>query len=594
MDIERLATSAVTASISETDYLSAFINSGDKEPLWDGQIYVYSNKNKSKDNLIARVPVQIKGKQCDNISKTKINYPINISDLRGYYNDGGVIFFVVLVKNATETKIFYIDLLPVKLKRLLSDKKTQTIELEEFPISNKHKKAIFLSFNDNRQKQASFAKSDSLLPINISRELAAKIEKFTTTIFETDDNDRKDPIQMLFKSEIYLYANLKEPNILQPLDSPISVIQTQELVLANISVKGIQFYDKFFRIRSKDSTIIKIGKSMTMELNTGKMNFKLADNLRDIVIDLDFCIHFLLEKSYEINGNQISSFNFDGSENFNIEEQKSLLSYYKKAVQVLDYLNIKGDIKISELTDTDKSNLTTLITAFIDKKAVNVALQESPLVFMQILNFKLLLLVYTPNQNNTDTVEIYDFFQMPDDMATIKDENGKQFFISQYIILTKDDYLEYSNTRYNSILTSFQRCYSDNNSIIIDSANKVLLNLLSTYDVSNEKKSEILCAAKELAEWLLKIQNTDPTIYQLNLLQTIRRERKFTKDEKEILLSIALNKQNSEQVLFGANLLLDNQDVAAKYFEQLSPTIQEEYKQYPIYKFCNSAKTPNT
>jgi len=584
MDIERLATSAVTASISETDYLSAFINSGDKEPSWDGQVYVYRNKNKNKDNLIARVPVQIKGKQCECIPKTKINYPINMSDLRGYYNDGGVIFFVVLVKNATATKIFYIDLLPVKLKRLLSDKKTQTIEFKEFPVSNKHKRAIFLSFNTDRQKQASFAQFDSLLPINISRELAAKIEKFTTTLFETDDNDRKDPIQMLLKSEFYLYAKLKDSNILQPLDSPISVFQTQELVLANISVKGIQFYDKLFRIRSKDSTIIKIGKSMTMELHTGKMNFKLAENLRDIVIDLDFCIHFLLEKSYEINGNQISSFNFDGSENFNIEEQKSLLSYYKKAVQVLDYLNIKGDIKISELTDMDKSNLTILITALIDKKPVSSALQESPLVFMHILNFKLLL-VFIQDEKNSNNYEIYDFFQIPDKLVTIKDENGKLSFISQYIILKKDDYLEYSNTRYSTILTSFQRCYNENNSIIIDSANKVLLNLLSTYDVSNEKKSEILCAAKDLAEWLLKIKNTDPTIYQLNLLQTIRREREFTKDEKDILVSIALNNQNRVDILFGANLLLDNQDIAAKYFEKLDTAIQEEYKQYPIYKF---------
>lgn len=42
MDIEKLATSAVTGYISKTDYLSPFINEGDKEPSWDGNIYVFN------------------------------------------------------------------------------------------------------------------------------------------------------------------------------------------------------------------------------------------------------------------------------------------------------------------------------------------------------------------------------------------------------------------------------------------------------------------------------------------------------------------------------------------------------------------------
>lgn len=45
MDIEKLATSAVTGYISKTDYLSPFINEGDKEPSWDGNIYVFNNSS---------------------------------------------------------------------------------------------------------------------------------------------------------------------------------------------------------------------------------------------------------------------------------------------------------------------------------------------------------------------------------------------------------------------------------------------------------------------------------------------------------------------------------------------------------------------
>ena len=61
MDIERLATSAVVERVSYCYGLSPFINDGDKEPSWDGNIYVYPNYKKKKSEMIAKVPVQVKG-----------------------------------------------------------------------------------------------------------------------------------------------------------------------------------------------------------------------------------------------------------------------------------------------------------------------------------------------------------------------------------------------------------------------------------------------------------------------------------------------------------------------------------------------------
>ena len=45
MNIEKLATSAVEKSIAKTERLDSFINSGDKEPAWDGNIYIYKDRN---------------------------------------------------------------------------------------------------------------------------------------------------------------------------------------------------------------------------------------------------------------------------------------------------------------------------------------------------------------------------------------------------------------------------------------------------------------------------------------------------------------------------------------------------------------------
>ena len=66
MGIEKLATSAVESSIEKTDRLSSFINSGDKEPCWDGNIYIHEEKNHTKKN-IKKVATQVKGKKLSRI-----------------------------------------------------------------------------------------------------------------------------------------------------------------------------------------------------------------------------------------------------------------------------------------------------------------------------------------------------------------------------------------------------------------------------------------------------------------------------------------------------------------------------------------------
>lgn len=61
MELEKLATSAVITEISKTDCLTSFINSGDKEPCWDGHIYIHEDSQHTKKNL-KKVATQVKGK----------------------------------------------------------------------------------------------------------------------------------------------------------------------------------------------------------------------------------------------------------------------------------------------------------------------------------------------------------------------------------------------------------------------------------------------------------------------------------------------------------------------------------------------------
>ena len=53
---------AVEQFFLQSQTVDTFLASNDKEPIWDGHFYLYSNPDAKKEHFIGRVPAQIKGK----------------------------------------------------------------------------------------------------------------------------------------------------------------------------------------------------------------------------------------------------------------------------------------------------------------------------------------------------------------------------------------------------------------------------------------------------------------------------------------------------------------------------------------------------
>lgn len=215
--IETLSTTAVAESIALTDFLQPKINDNDREVSWDGFIYIYHDKACSKDKLKGRLAVQVKGKECKNLSRKEISYPMETSDLRNYLSDGGIILFVVLLaEEGTKKKIYYCELTPVKLRILLKqakNQKTKSIKLTAFP-SNKEKKAsIVFNCFDNCRKQHSY--SDAILPSLQELQTKGVLESISIPITTLPG---QDPQSVLLNNEVYAYAKIKGSSILQPLE----------------------------------------------------------------------------------------------------------------------------------------------------------------------------------------------------------------------------------------------------------------------------------------------------------------------------------------------------------------------------------------
>lgn len=168
------------------------------------------------------------------------------------------------------------------------------------------------------------------------------------------------------------------------------------------------------------------------------------------------------------------------------------------------------------------------------------------------------------------------------------------FPVSQYSILTEDDFLSLSNMNFDVLLPSFKK--NEHNSVTVNRANMFLLDLLNAYDKANgEKKDKLLKVCKDFSSWLSKFPNEelDYQVKTLNRLQTIKRYRDFSIDEISTLYAMVEDKDTREESRVGAYLLLGQQQAAKIHFERLSKKVQNEMKKYPIYHFWKPEENNN-
>ena len=241
MDKEVIAVSAVQMAISRTDYLEPYVNSADKGPSWDGAIYVYNKPGDthSKENLLGRVPVQVKGHETSRVHNKKIKFQAAVSDLKNFLRDGGAIYFVVYFdKDGYNTQIYFKQLLPFDLKRLIKNtgsRKSKTITLKPFPLTKSEITDVFLNFVNDMEKQ----RADSAIEMIWSKEELQ--QKGLATEFEfgysTFDRTNTDIFQRLFDHGAYLYAKT-ELGVSLPVEYIENIVATVEERMDPIKVAG--------------------------------------------------------------------------------------------------------------------------------------------------------------------------------------------------------------------------------------------------------------------------------------------------------------------------------------------------------------------
>ena len=582
--IESAAVRAVQDVVDNCELLNQYISEKEKEPSWDGHIYAYSNSDNKKENMYGRIPVQVKGKTCEDFSKDEISYPVELADLKNYLDDGGTIFFVVLIDSKKNKRVYYNSLTIIKLRNILSKtkgKKTKNITLKKLPDSKDDVEMIVFNAINHRVKQHS-SKDAKLLSLEELKKTGL-LRKITIPITTVNGVDVQTA---LFKSELCAYAKCEGSEVEQPLMEQIHIDSAEAEINADVSIDDVVYYNSYKIAKEPDCQKLIFGDSLAFISNDKdehiKISYKDSPYVRVSALDLDFFLHFIEKGNIKLGDSTLfrkDLTSFDISEE-TIEEGKRSLAKTKDIVKVLDLLNYKGDLKPNELDIDSHRKLDMLITALVYDKPVKVKIDdEFPTILINIgeLNF---LMYY--KKVSKDEYKIMDFFRANLEFSYI-DRNGERAEACIFEAINKDDYNKIQNIRFEEIYPTIKSV--KNHPEKMDRANMLLLSLLYAYDKASER-NEILDAANSIAEWIYRTEDEKlPYEYRvINYLQTKKRVRVLTDDEQHKLTDIISNSSDNE-VIAASYLLLDQQIAAELAFNKLDAEQQDKIKSYPIYHF---------
>ena len=563
-DIEKIATNKIEELVlKNSEFLSPYINSNDKTPLWDGNIYVYNKNPKTNGTFEGKIDVQIKGRQVNDFKENNI-YSFKVETLRGYQKEiKGTLLLVVDFISFDNYKVYYCNLLPVDLYQILKDvkegQKTVSLKLKEINENTAlNFKNVCVNFYKNSIRQA------NKKIINESE--FNKIEELNFEVF-TKKSEYEEYLEI---ADVYTYAKMKDTH--EEVVTVKGEWKSCVTIKRNVSINGRKFYSEY-TIIGKNAEELKVGP-ITIDFLNAKIHFELEGTPKKRIKDLEF-ISSVLKEQYIMFDDVKLNLPFNDVEmiNKNIDIYSKQLEYFKKIVKLFKFFNTEFDIDYNQLNKADLRNLHNLMSLY-DGKFSN-EIKELQKYYININRYKF---VFVPVLNRN---KLYNFYsqEMVDNTLCVIIRDGRKIKTSIYSNLLPEEYLNVSNFNEKIILKSFKNL--ELNDVVLDSINLLLLSFLLAYDQSKDRK--YLDLADKLSQIICKNRNND--IDLINSKQIKYRKKNLSFKDKKLLNEISEKEVYKEnyQILCCIDILLDNNFTFDIHYKQMTKSNKKIFNTWPIY-----------
>ena len=591
--IEEKALNHFKSFIEDSKVISQYLDDNDKEPCWDGHLYLYSDGKRNKEHLLGRVPVQIKGVEVDEFQTKKWKFRLRKEDLKAYLHEPT--FFVVcqIKKDSKERMLFYRELLPGLVNKLLKDmgkKDSRKTLFHLLPESLKEFEDRLEVFLGNSKKMVSFADSKPMSMV----EAVEKGYKDFSFIAPSKFANPLELMHYLSTHGTYFYAKIsKELGIDMPLSDDPSIMSFKKKDDGDVRIGDKVFYKEYNSEIKEGRYIITIGNSFVVNLPMDE-----TDNIRAMVkytSNAKYLKEAIKEAEFALALNDVRSLSV-GSANFqlelnpnnNFEDLHRKLAEWKALDSLLDKLHVTKPFDLTNVTKDEARQIDLLIETIGKGKTVKIPGQQSTLLIMKISNVTLLLWC---GVGKDDECTIGDFFDKSIKIAYNIDEN-ETVNVSPFSYLQLEKFWErIDNIDYESLIESEQEA-ANAHSFCYEMANYDVLSMLLASDELEESDTErsqkLLVEVMRLNEWLIV---ADPkremkVVHFINRMQIFKRQRDLSEEEKKELESMLVNVEMEKPVKMGIFLLLDRQKEARETFELLSEEDKKTMREYPIWRFA--------
>lgn len=595
--IEEKALNHFKSFIEDSKVISQFIADNDKEPCWDGHLYLYADGIRDKEHLQGRVPIQIKGTGVGRFVTKKWKFKLEKADLKAYLEEPTFFIVCQVKKDSKERMLFFRELLPDLVNKLLRDMGKNATRMTLFhPLTEDLKEfedqlMVFLS---NSKKMISFAHSKLL---SMEEALKKGIKDFSF-IAPSKYTDRLQLMKYLSTHSSYIYAKIsKELDVDMPLSNGPGRFIFQREDDSEVRV-GDKVYFKGYHNEIKDGRIIiKIGNVMTINMPMDNTDMKQA------TVKLTTKAKYLKESINEaefgvaLNDTGVLSvgmldLQMKVHEKEYVEELRQKLIRWKELDNMLETLHVTKPFDLTAITD-DQGKLIDLLIETVGKgNMVNLPGQEATLLLLEIGNIKLLLWCAIGKDG---MCAIGDFFDRSIRIA-YKISEDETINVSPYSYLQLDKLWEkVDNIDFDNIISSAEEaarqhkyCYMMSNYDVL--AMITAADALEKTDVERSKK--LLEEALKLNDWLIGKEPKDEMrpLHIINKMQIMKRQRELTADERQMLEDMLNDEFAGDMVKAGVYLLLDRQEEFQQLFETMQEGEKKSLKEFPIWRFVRESE----
>lgn len=586
--IEEKAINCLKLFVEDSKVISPFISDNDKEPCWDGHLYLYKDTSKTKESLIGRVPVQVKGHEVEDFITKDFKFTFEISDLKAYQTDP--CFFIVCQEkvDSKERKLFYNEFTPERLKQFLRSygkQGTAKLKMKELTDNLTEFEQQLILFHSNCIKQQSFVYKE---PFKISDAVEKGIKTFSFNV-PPACSDRLKMLKYVTTHSNYLYAQIDAGlQINVPINEECFFKLSGE-VNQEVKIGERVFYHSFTSEVSDGRLVIKIGKVLIISCDIddfASIEFVIKPNA--VLLDE------LIEKAElsialsEVGVLSIGDINLNVKTNDTeaIGKYRQYLPHWKELQATLSKFYLNKQLDVSKITEKQESLIELLIQTVGRGELVELPNQKTSLMLISIGNIQLLVWMVV---NNEGKVAMGDFFDNTIEVSyrISKDETVKTSIFSY---LRNDNlWAKLDNIPFDQQIPDIEK-YTSLHSHCYELANYDVLYMLKSADYLNKKDPErsklLLQKASKLNDWLI-IHDTNamaPEIHKVNALQIAKRQRDLNKDEVSYLQSMLSDKEMTPFVKVGASILLEDNVSFDRWNKLLSKYEQKMIKAYPIWK----------